>query len=115
MGSIAHEWQHDKPSNNNETSLSLSMDDSLSAHTWQDGDGVVLFVVSVGGDVALTKRTYGHARRGMAARGSQLCVYSDMAAGHRCGLRESMWQQQRLRIFVDGMLMAHISWRQYCC
>ena len=81
----------------------------MSAHIWQDGDGVVLFVVSVGGDVALTKRTCGRACHGMAARGSQLCVYSDMAAGRRCGLRESMWRQQRLRIFVDGMLMVRIS------
>ena len=85
------------------------MDNGLSVYTWQDGDGVVLFIVSVGGDIAPMKRTCGRARCGMVARGSQLCVYSDMAAGHQCGLRESMWQQQRLRIFVDGMLMARIS------
>ena len=104
-----------KPGNKDKISLSLSMDDGLSVHTWQDGDGVVLFIVSIGGDMALMKRTCGCMQHGMVARGSQLCVYSNMAAGCCCGLRESMWQWQRLRIFVDGMLMVCISWWQYCC
>ena len=68
-----------KPGNDDETSSS-SMDDSLSVRTWQDGDGVVLFIVSVSGDVASTKRTCGCARGGAAVRRICECARDGAAA-----------------------------------
>ena len=68
-----------KPGNDDETSSS-SMDDGLSVRTWQDGDGVVLFIVSVSSDVASMKRTCGCVRGGAAVRRICRCVCDGAAA-----------------------------------
>ena len=67
-----------KPGNDDEM-LSLSMDDSLSVRTWQDGDGVVLFIVSVSGNVASMKRTCRCAHSGAAVRRIYRCVHDGVA------------------------------------
>ena len=64
---------------NDDKTSSSSMDDGLSVHTWQDGDRVVLFIVSVSGDMALTKRACRCACGGVAVRRICGCVCDGVA------------------------------------